>query len=117
MIQQRIQILAMSTFRHTFAEKIYDVVRNIPLGSTLSYSVVADYAGFSGAARAVGSLMRKNMNPNIPCHRVVLNNGRVGAYNRGGEQVKAMRLRAEGVLVRKRTGSKGSSWHVFLLES
>jgi methylated-DNA-[protein]-cysteine S-methyltransferase len=68
----------------SFIEKVRRVVAAIPRGSVMTYSEVARIAGFPGAARAVGSLMAKNYDPNIPCHRVIRSDGKVGDYNRGG---------------------------------
>lgn len=73
------------------------VVKRIPAGSTLSYSEVAAEAGFPGAARAVGSLLKKNFDPTIPCHRVIRAHGIPGAYNRGAKKKIAL-LKKEGAL-------------------
>lgn len=78
-----------------FTVAVHRVVQGIPLGETRTYGQVAELAGFPGAARAVGSLMRANHDPNIPCHRVIRGDGRPGEYNRGGERVKARLLRDE----------------------
>ncbi len=50
----------------------------------MSYKEVARRAGNPRAARAVGTVMARNHNPLIPCHRVVHSDGRIGGYNRGG---------------------------------
>ena len=60
----------------------------IPRGRTMSYKQVAKKAGNSRAARAVGTLMSKNFDPKIPCHRVIRSDGKVGDYNRGGPSRK-----------------------------
>lgn len=83
-----------------FKQKVLDVVASIPEGEILSYSEVAIRAGSPGAARAVGSILKKNYDPDIPCHRVVLKNGRPGKYNRG-EETKIKRLKEEGVDLKK----------------
>ena len=82
----------------TFTEKVFDVVRKIPKGSVLSYKQVAEKAGSPKAFRAVGSIMRKNYDPTVPCHRVIASNGKIGFYNRGGEEMKKKILRDEGYL-------------------
>ncbi|MBI2004698.1 MGMT family protein [Patescibacteria group bacterium] len=74
----------MTQKQHNFSKKVYSVVKGIPRGKTLSYKQVASRAGNPKAARAVGTLMAKNYDPNIPCHRVIRSNGSVGGYNRGG---------------------------------
>ena len=81
----------------TFREKVFDVVSRIPRGSVLTYKEVARLAGSPNAARAVGSALKTNYNPDIPCHRVVRSDGVVGEYNRGRAE-KIKKLTAEGVL-------------------
>ncbi|OGC86036.1 6-O-methylguanine DNA methyltransferase [Candidatus Adlerbacteria bacterium RIFCSPLOWO2_01_FULL_54_21b] len=71
-----------------FSKKVYAVVARIPRGRTMSYKQVAKKAGNSRAARAVGTLMSKNFDPKIPCHRVIRSDGKVGDYNRGGPSRK-----------------------------
>jgi methylated-DNA-[protein]-cysteine S-methyltransferase len=91
--------------RDTFTKRVHQVVRAIAKGTVQSYQQVAIAAGSPRAARAVGSLMAKNFDPTIPCHRVVKSNGMIGDYNRGGARAKAQRLRSEGVAtVRTATG-------------
>jgi O-6-methylguanine DNA methyltransferase len=82
----------------TFADKVRDVVRNIPKGKTMTYKEVATKAGNPKAARAVGAVMRTNYDPTIPCHRVVKSDGSFGSYNRGGTIKKQAILRSEGAL-------------------
>lgn len=81
----------------SFREAVIRVVRAIPLGETRTYGQVATLAGFPGAARAVGTLMRSNTDPDIPCHRVVRGDGVPGRYNRGGEAVKTVLLAEEAM--------------------
>jgi len=66
-----------------FQEKVYDVVRRIPSGETMSYRQVAQKAGRPKAWRAVGNILNKNTDPGIPCHRVIRSDGSLGGYNRG----------------------------------
>lgn len=81
----------------TFTEKVKEVVRNIPRGSTRSYGEVAKKAGSPRAYRAVARIMSTNYDPTVPCHRVVRANGSLGGYNRGGEKAKHRLLTEEGV--------------------
>ncbi|MCA9362631.1 MGMT family protein [Candidatus Kaiserbacteria bacterium] len=85
----------MSNFSH----KVNNVVRHIPKGKTMSYSEVANAAGRPKAARAVANIMAKNFDPDIPCHRVIRSDGRLGGYNRGGEAAKRALLESEGVIL------------------
>jgi len=81
----------------TFTHKVLTVVKNIPSGSTLTYAQVASQAGLPRAYRAVGNILNKNYNPDIPCHRVIKSNGEIGGYNRGSEN-KLRLLQKEGAL-------------------
>lgn len=80
-----------------FRERVMRIVRKIPRGQTLSYAEVAELAGHPGAFRAVGSIMKSNYDPKIPCHRVIHSDGRAGHYNRGDRKKIAL-LRKEGAL-------------------
>lgn len=81
----------------TFKEKVLEVVAKIPKGSTLTYKEVAQKAGSPKAYRAVGSIVSKNYDPNIPCHRVIRSDGGMGGYNRGVEN-KIKILKKEGAI-------------------
>lgn len=67
----------------TFKEKVFNIVRRIPKGMTLTYGEVAAKAGNPKASRAVGNVLRSNYDPDIPCHRVIRADGKLGGYNRG----------------------------------
>ena len=82
----------------SFSDKVRAVVARIPIGATMTYAEVAKKAGRAKAARAVGTVMRTNFDPKIPCHRVLRSDGSLGSYNRGGEKKKRALLRAEGAL-------------------
>ena len=69
----------------TFTQKVLQIVKNIPRGQTLSYKQVAVLAGRPKAYRAVGNILNKNFDPQIPCHRVIRSDGQLGGYNRGPE--------------------------------
>lgn len=81
-----------------FTNKVKQVVRNIPEGQTMTYAQVAASAGSPGAARVVGSIMKHNYDPTVPCHRVIRSDGRVGEYNRGGTKMKEQLLLKEGAI-------------------
>ncbi len=84
-----------------FKEKVLFVVSNIKKGSTLSYKQVAEKSGKPLAYRAVGSIMRKNKEKNIPCHRVIKSNNTAGEFNNGGTFSKLKKLQSEGVSIYK----------------
>lgn len=66
-----------------FKQRVLNIVRAIKVGETYTYKQVATLAGSPKAYRAVGTILSKNMNPNIPCHRVIKSDGSYGDYNRG----------------------------------
>lgn len=82
----------------TFADLVRDAVRQIPKGETRTYGQVAAAIGRPGAARAVGTIMKNNYDPSVPCHRVVRSDGKIGDYNRGGPEKKRALLVSEGAL-------------------
>lgn len=55
-----------------FDVRVYEAVRTVPPGETITYGEVAALMGSPGAARAVGGAMaRCPLFPAVPCHRVV----------------------------------------------
>lgn len=88
--------------KESFRYAIYDaLLKQVPSGTTVSYQELAALAGNAGAARAVGTAMRKNPLPLlIPCHRVIKASGELGGYMGTGEtglKVKRWLLDNEGV--------------------
>ena len=82
-----------------FSEKVREVVRGIPRGMVMTYAEVARKAGNAKAVRVVGSVMARNFDSTVPCHRVVRSDGSLGNYNRGGMEAKRKLLQKEGVKV------------------
>jgi len=80
----------------TFAQKIYEVVREIPVGRVMTYGQVARLAGNPRGARGVGFTLHRNPEPdNIPCHRVIGADGAMVGFG-GGIDVKEKLLQIEG---------------------
>ncbi len=88
------EIIKMISFR----ENVYKAVRRIPKGETKAYKEIAVAAGRPRAWRAVGNILNKNFNPEIPCHRVIRSDGKMGGYNRGGSKRKKTLLQQEKVI-------------------
>lgn len=84
----------------SFKDSVHKVVSSIPKGSVLTYKEVARRAGSPNAYRAVGTILSKNYNPKIPCHRVICSDGKLGRYNRGIRR-KAEILQGEGYVATK----------------
>lgn len=82
----------------SFTEKVLNIVKNIPRGKTLSYGEVARLTGSKQAARAVGTILAKNTDTSIPCHRVIRGDGTLGAYNGILGKSKEDVLKEEGAI-------------------
>lgn len=80
-----------------FKQRVLIIVSKIPRGKVLTYKEVARRAESPGASRAVGNILNKNHNPEIPCHRVVRTDGKLGGYNRGAKLKRAI-LTREGAI-------------------
>lgn len=85
--------------KKSFKQKVFEVVRKIPKGETLSYKEIAKRARSPRAYRVVGNIFKTNYDPKIPCHRVIKSSGEVGGYNRGTKN-KIKILKSEGFLKR-----------------
>ncbi len=85
--------------RNNFNDKVYRIVKEIPVGEVTSYGQIAEKLGKPKAARAVGKALHKNPDQKkIPCHRVVNHLGRIAKnYAFGGEKAQKKQLIAEGV--------------------
>lgn len=83
--------------KNSFADRVRDAVRQIPRGETRSYGEVAKAIGYPRAARAVGTVMKNNYDPTVPCHRVIRADGTIGGYNRGGTERKRQILLEESM--------------------
>lgn len=86
----------MSQHGADFTDAVVAVIEAIPRGEVTTYGEIAAEAGFPGAARAVGNLLRTT--PGLPWWRVIAASGRLVPDN---EREHAQRLRAEGVRIHK----------------
>ncbi len=83
-----------------FERRVWDALRAIPYGATLSYSALARGLGDVRATRAVGTANARNPIPIIvPCHRVVGARGELTGFG-GGLDRKRWLLEHEGALMR-----------------
>ena len=81
-----------------FKNRIHEIVKQIPQGRVMSYKKVAQRAGRPRAWRAVGNILSKNKNPEVPCHRVIKSDGKIGGYNKGAKKKKAL-LKEDGYFI------------------
>ena len=67
-----------------FQMKVFEVLKSIPYGHTLSYEDVAILIGKPKASRAVGNACNKNpIMIVVPCHRVIGKNGKLVGFAYG----------------------------------
>lgn len=67
-----------------FQQHVWEVLRTIPYGETISYAQEAALFGNPKATRAVGSANGRNpIAILIPCHRVIASGGGLGGYSGG----------------------------------
>jgi methylated-DNA-[protein]-cysteine S-methyltransferase len=67
-----------------FLSEVWRVMREIPPGSTWSYTELATKAGRPSAVRAAGQGCALNrVAPFVPCHRVLRSDGSLGGYAYG----------------------------------
>jgi methylated-DNA-protein-cysteine methyltransferase-like protein len=79
----------------SFEDAVTEVIEAIPAGEVTTYGEVATEAGYPGAARAVGNIMRTV--PGLPWWRVIAASGRLVP---GLEVEHTQRLRSEGIVVK-----------------
>ena len=85
-----------------FERRVLEELARVPYGKTVSYGELAAMAGYPGAARAVGSVMRNNqLMIVLPCHRVIGADGSLRGYGGLGCGLdhKRMLLELEGASI------------------
>jgi AraC family transcriptional regulator of adaptative response/methylated-DNA-[protein]-cysteine methyltransferase len=79
-----------------FQQRVWQALREIPAGRTVSYTEIAARIGEPKAVRAVaGACAANTLAVAIPCHRVVRNDGALSGYRWGVERKRAL-LEREG---------------------
>ncbi len=80
-------------------QKVYKKLLDVPKGKVTTYKELADSVGLKNGQRVIGKIMNKNKYPVIiPCHRVVMSNGKIGGYAYG-DKSKAKMLSNEGIKI------------------
>ena len=80
-----------------FQRRVWKALREIPAGSTASYSEVASRIGSPKSARAVASACASNkIAVAIPCHRVLRTDGSLSGYRWGVERKRSLLQREKG---------------------
>ena len=80
-----------------FQHRVWRALREIPVGTTATYSEIAEKIGMPKAVRAVAAACAANkIAVAIPCHRVVRNDGSLSGYRWGVERKRRLLDREAG---------------------
>jgi methylated-DNA-[protein]-cysteine S-methyltransferase len=81
-----------------FQRRVWQELRRIPRGQTISYKELAQRIGNPQACRAVGQANGRNPIPLIiPCHRVIAADGGLGGYSSGLERKRWLLRHEEAI--------------------
>ncbi len=90
-----------------FEISVWEELKKIPYGKSLSYQDIARKIGNPNAARAIGNSNRKNPIVIIyPCHRVIQKNGKIGGYIAGNTAKKYLLELEHDFLLKKISPNK-----------
>ena len=96
-------------------EDVYDLLQKIPEGKVTTYGDLARALGNPSASRIIGRILGQNPNPiRVPCHRVVMSDGKLGGYRYGTNKKKEL-LEKEGLSFTNEVVSGFKKIRVFLL--
>ena len=88
-------ILPMDLHGTPFQMAVWEALRKIPFGVTVSYTDIAERIGKPSSVRAVGTAIGANpVLITVPCHRVIAKSGKLTGY-RGGLDMKEQLLGLE----------------------
>lgn len=74
-----------------FQKRVWETLRAIPFGATISYGELARRIGDPNASRAVGLANGRNpLSIIVPCHRVIGANGKLTGYGGGLPRKQAL---------------------------
>lgn len=74
-----------------FQRKVWQELKKIPYGETISYKILAGRISGSNYSRAVANANGKNpISIIIPCHRVIASDGGLGGYTGGLNRKKVL---------------------------
>ncbi len=80
-----------------FQQRVWQALRAVPAGRTVSYRQIAERIGAPKAVRAVAQACGANaLAVAIPCHRVVRTDGAISGYRWGVERKRALLQREAG---------------------
>lgn len=85
-----------------FFDKVFDVVRQIPIGRVSTYGIIANHIGSPKAARMVGWALNKSSYEKefVPAHRVVNRKGLLtGKRHFANQNTMLEMLESEGIII------------------
>jgi AraC family transcriptional regulator of adaptative response/methylated-DNA-[protein]-cysteine methyltransferase len=83
--------LQLDIWGTAFQQRVWRALREVPAGSTATYTEIAGRIGSPKSVRAVAQACAANpLAVAIPCHRVVRNNGELSGYRWGVERKRAL---------------------------
>jgi len=86
--------LELDMYGTPFQRRVWEALRGIPPGRTVTYAALACRIGEPGSARAVANACAANaLALAIPCHRVVRRDGTLSGYRSGIERKRALLAR------------------------
>ncbi len=92
-----------------FQQRVWQALRDIPPGSTISYTELARQLGAPKSVRAVAGACAANaLAVAIPCHRVVRSDGGLAGYRWGIERKRTL-IERERVPLERAAGRAGAS--------
>jgi methylated-DNA-[protein]-cysteine S-methyltransferase len=78
-------------------QDVYDLLLKIPAGNVSTYGDLAKALDRPTASRLIGRILGRNPNPvQVPCHRIVMSDGKLGGYLYGIARKKEL-LEKEGI--------------------
>lgn len=93
----------IKTFGSFFQEKVWEILKSIPLGKTMTYNELSkelEKQGIPSCPQAVGNAVKRNpVSIIIPCHRVIGTKGQLTGYA-GGIERKTQLLEIEELSIR-----------------
>lgn len=81
---ESIDAIAIDPQGTDFQRAVWQAIREVPAGKTVSYQDIASAVGKPAAYRAVGTATGRNpVGIAVPCHRIVRSDGGLGGYGGG----------------------------------
>ncbi|WP_313237503.1 methylated-DNA--[protein]-cysteine S-methyltransferase [Sporosarcina ureae] len=97
-----LSLITLDVVGTPFQHQVWEMLRQVPYGETVTYSDIADRLGKPSSVRAVASAIGKNpVLLAIPCHRVIAKSGDLSGYRDGKEQ------KAQLILLERRVMKNG----------